>query len=120
MATITVEDNNLVVRLSLFEKLISLRPTALKYPLEQVTGITADPGVGSELKGLRLLGFRIPGLVAAGTFRQQGGFSFWNIRRGSRAVVITLSNSRFQKLVIEVEDPAGTIAEINAARALRS
>lgn len=85
-------------------------------PVASITGITADPTIGSEPKGIRAPGTHVPGLLTAGTFHRDGNRIFWNIRRGTHAVVITLEGAQFDQLVIDVDDPYAVIAEVNAAR----
>lgn len=116
MAEIRIEGDELVIEQSLVDHLLSLRST-LRFPIAQVDGITWDPGVAAEPKGLRVPGTHIPGLVVAGTFRHEGEKVFWNIRRGTHAVVIRLRDAEFQQLVVEVDDPQGTVDAVNAARA---
>lgn len=56
----------------------------------------------------------------AGTFRRRGSKAFWNIRRGKNAVVITLADSNFDQLIIEVRDPYATVTTLNKARAIKT
>ena len=115
MASINVHDDTLVVEQSAIEKILSLRGT-VRVPLARVVGATVDPGVGAERKGFRVPGTHIPGFYVAGTFRRDEARTFWNIRRGTNAVVISLTDCAFDQLIIEVDDPHGTVASINAAR----
>ena len=115
MADITIQDDTLVVEQSTTEKILSLRGT-IRVPLSNVVGATVDPGVGSERKGFRVPGTHIPGFFVAGTFRRDHAKTFWNIRRGTNAVVVSLTDAAFDQLVIEVDDPHGVVAAINAAR----
>ena len=116
MASIKVHDNTLVVEQSTIEKILSLRGT-IRVPLANVIGATVDPGVGSERKGIRVPGIHIPGFYVAGTFRHDENKTFWNIRRGTNAVVVSLTDCDLDQLIIEVDDPHGTVALINAAKA---
>jgi hypothetical protein len=115
MAQVHIDGADLVVEQSALDKLVSLRST-MRFPLGQVVGVTADPGVGAEPKGIRAPGTHLPGLLTAGTFHREGSTVFWNIRRGTHAIVITLRDADFDQLVIDVDDPQGTVDLINAAR----
>lgn len=115
MARIAIDGSDLVVRQGALDRLVSLRGD-LRYPLERVTGITADPGAGAEPKGVRAPETAWPGLITAGTYHRDGQRTFWNIRRGTRAVVVGLRDCEFDRLVIEVADPIGTVAQVNGAR----
>jgi hypothetical protein len=115
MARINVHDEILVVEQSTFEKILSLRGTTC-VPLANVIGATVDPGIGSERKGIRVAGTHIPGFFVAGTFRHEDAKTFWNIHRGTNAVVISLTECGLDRLIIEVDDPHDTVAAINAAK----
>jgi hypothetical protein len=116
MASIKIHDDVLVVEQSTLEKILSLRGT-IRVPLADVIGASIDPSVGSERRGIRVPGTHIPGLYVAGTFRHDDVKTFWNIRRGTNAVVVSLADGDLDRLVIEVDDPHGTVASINAATA---
>jgi hypothetical protein len=56
-----------------------------------------------------------PGVLAAGTVHQEGGWAFWDVRGPERAVIIDLADERFARLVVEVDNPAATAAAIRPA-----
>ncbi len=84
--------------------------------MRNIKGVTVDTGIGSEGKGLRLPGTHVPGFLALGTFFRDGIRTFWSIRKGEVAVNITLSDFRYDRIVVEVEDPHETVTTINKAR----
>lgn len=114
MAQVSIAGDDLVVEIEGMEKLWSLK-SRLVIPLGNVRGATADPGIAAEPKGVRAPGTNMPGVLTAGTFHQDGERVFWNIRDGARAVVIALADERYARLVIEVADPASTVALIEKA-----
>jgi hypothetical protein len=57
-------------------------------------------------------------LVAAGDVRQDGSWAFWDVSDPERAVIIHLADERYDRLVIEVDDPRATAAIINQALAV--
>ncbi|MCG5461907.1 hypothetical protein AB0K35_03885 [Micromonospora sp. NPDC053740] len=114
MATVRVDGDDLVVEIEGMDRLWSLK-SRLVIPLANVRGATADPGIAAEPKGLRAPGTSVPGVITAGTFHQDGERVFWNIRDGARAVVIELADERYARLVVEVADPAATVALIEQA-----
>ena len=63
--------------------------------------------------GLRLPGTNIPGVITAGTVLRDGGRVFWDVRDADRAVAIYLRDDVYTELVVEVDDPAATIALVN-------
>ncbi|QDY08099.1 hypothetical protein FJK98_13825 [Micromonospora sp. HM134] len=114
MASVRIEGDDLVVEIEGMDRLWSLK-SRLVIPLANVRGATADPGIAAEPKGLRAPGTSLPGVITAGTFHQDGERVFWNIRDGARAVVIELADEHYARLVVEVVDPAATVALIEQA-----
>jgi len=114
MTRVSIDGDNLVVEIEGMDKLWSLK-SRLAIPLANVRGATADPGIAAEPKGLRAPGTSLPGVITAGTFHQDGERVFWNIHDGARAIVITLADEHYVRLVVEVADPAATVALIEQA-----
>ena len=56
-------------------------------------------------------------MIAAGQTRQDGRWAFWDVHDPERAVIIQLSDERYARLVIEVDDPWATATSINQALA---
>ena len=75
----------------------------------------AAPGVARGWwKGWRLPGTHLPGVIVAGSYLLDGDWEFWDVRgAGSRAIEVNLSAGRFSRLVIDVDDPDGTVARLN-------
>ncbi len=86
-------------------------------PLAHVAGARLDPYVhrhGPWLGAGRtdlLLGYA----VAAGSMLVHGRHEFWDVHHPEKAVVIDLVDEAFDRLVLEVDDPAAVVAQINAA-----
>ena len=118
MATVLVDNDDLVVEVHGLDKLWSLK-SRLTIPLEFVRGATADPTIAREPKGLRGPGTHVPGVVVAGTSRQNGGKVFWAVHHPEKAVVIELSDHTYGRLVIEVDDPRTTVELVQTALAGR-
>jgi hypothetical protein len=114
VAQIHVEGGTLVVDITGLDKLWALK-SSLTIPLANVRGVTADPGIAREPKGLRAPGTHLPGVITAGTFHIDGEKVFWDVHDAAKAVVIELADQRYARLVVEVEDPRATVAAIEAA-----
>ncbi|NUP50124.1 MAG: hypothetical protein HOW97_22845 [Catenulispora sp.] len=114
MAHISVEGDNLVVKMTGLDKLWALK-SSLSIPLANVRGATADPGIIQEPKGMRAPGTRVPGVITAGTFHIDGERVFWDVHDASKAVVIELADERYARLVVEVADPRAAVRDIEAA-----
>jgi hypothetical protein len=114
MTEISVEERKLVVEMKGWDKLWALK-SRLEIPLEHIRGVRADPEIAKHAKGIRTLGTHVPGVITAGTFRQEGDRVFWNVHHPENIIVIDLYDERYAKLVIEVADPSVTVATINNA-----
>jgi hypothetical protein len=87
-------------------------------PARHVVRVYADPTIAEKWwKGLRVAGTHVPGVIAAGTFYQHGNWVFWDVHHPEKALVIELHDERFEKLIVEVDDVAETVARLQAALA---
>jgi hypothetical protein len=117
MAQVEVVGDQLVIRLDRADRLWSFR-SELQVPLAHIRGVEVDPERARvPWNGLpvRDAGSWAPGVVAAGTLRDEGEWAFWDVHDPGRAVIIHLADERFARLVIEVDDPAATTASISQA-----
>jgi hypothetical protein len=91
-------------------------------PLEHVKGARLDPHVSSH--GPWLGAGRTDALldyaVAAGPMLVHGRHEFWDVHDPTHAISIDLEAEPFERLVIEVADPAAVAEAINAAVAVKA
>jgi hypothetical protein len=116
MAKLRIENSDLVVEVEGMDKLWALKST-LTIPLAHVRSATLDPGIADEPKGIRAGGTRVPRVVTAGTFRQDGERVFWDVRDPQKAVVIELRDEDYARLIVEVDDPRATSELVASALA---
>jgi hypothetical protein len=119
VATIRVGEEELYVEMSGFDRVWSLH-SRLEIPLVHVAGARVDPDGVREASGtgVKAGGARV-GHLTAGTFRQEGEWVFWDVHDADRSVIVELHDERYARLVVEVDDPAATAAEINQAAGRR-
>ena len=114
MASVEIAPDSLIVHVEGADKL-----WALKSRLEVRLAHVVSVGLASEKikawQGFRLPATHIPGVIAAGAFREDGETVFWDVHHPDRAVEIGLRDERYSRLVIEVEDPTAAMASIHAA-----
>ena len=89
----------------------------IDVPLAHVVSIeVADPHFVKRLnKGIRVTGIQIPGVMTVGSYRHDGQVTWWDVGRGSEAVVITLRDEPFARLVLRVDDPGATREQLDLA-----
>jgi hypothetical protein len=114
MATVDLTRDALVVHVHGVDQVFALK-SQLTIPLAHVRGAAVDPAAAAAWPGLRLLGGRLPGVFAVGTFHRDGERVFWDVHDPARAVVVELADERYARLVVGVADPAATAAAINRA-----
>jgi hypothetical protein len=115
MARLIVEGPELVVGLSWLEKLGAFRGN-VRVPLRAIQFASAEPDPWAALRGIRAPGTGIPGVIALGTRRYNGGRDFAAVVGDRPAVRVDLGEeSPFARLVVSADDADGTAAEIRAA-----
>ncbi len=107
--TVEVVGENLVVNVKR-SKLAMFLPT-MKISLNHVLGAEADPQIERKLWRAWALGAQSEHYVP------EPGVKFYNPRHfcAHKAVVIRLKDEVCERLVVEVQDPEGVVAQINEA-----
>jgi hypothetical protein len=113
MAELIVDNWDLVVRLTLGEKIWSFHGD-IRVRTPSIVSVAPDPEPWLGLRGWRMAGVGFPGHAMLGTRRHGGGYDFCILHRDRPAVRVDLASGRFSRLVICV--PEGGDAEAEAAR----
>lgn len=93
----------------------------LDIPLAHIRSVRVDPDAAAGWwHGLRMPGTQVPGIITAGTFYQSVGAVFYDVHDPQRTIVLELDHEHYKRLVVEVEDPAATVAQLQAALHRRS
>lgn len=108
--TVEIRGENLVVNVKKRHGSSMFKPT-LRYPLDHVLGAEADPDI--ERKLWRAWVFGTHGEYCT----PEPGVRFYNPRHSCahKAIVIRLQDETCERLVVEVEDPAGVVERVNRA-----
>jgi hypothetical protein len=115
MVNVVVEGDRVRFEVEGWDQLWALK-SQLEIPLAHIQAVRADPEPARGWwHGIRLPGTQIPGLLTAGSFYQSGGFVFYDVHDPERTVVIELDHEHYQRLVIEVADPADVVARLRSA-----
>ena len=116
MADIGLAADTLTVHLRGWDAVWALR-RRIDVPLSRVRGARHDPAAARAPRGLRAPGTYLPRVITAGTFWRRRGRDFWSVRDPAKAVVVDLTDgSPYARLIVQVDDPAGTVERIEAAR----
>ena len=113
MAELIVDDRDLVVRLTLGEKILSFHGD-IRVRLSAILSVAPDPKPWLGLRGWRMAGVSFVGHAVLGTRRHGDGYDFCILHRDRPAVRVDLRSGRFSRLIIGV--PEGSDPEAEAAR----
>ncbi len=112
---LSIAEGKLTLHIRGADKLWALKST-LEIPLVHITSVRADPEVARGwYHGIRMLGTNVPGVIAAGTFYQDGKRVFWDVHHPEKTIVIDLHDERYNELVVEVADPEAAVKLIQNA-----
>jgi hypothetical protein len=64
-------------------------------------------------KGWRMPGTDLPGVITAGTYYTDGKRVFWDVMKNENTIVVQLQNEKYDKLIVEVENPQEAIAMLS-------
>jgi hypothetical protein len=113
MAELIVADDDLVVHLTLGEKIWGFHGD-VRVRLGWIVSVAPDPKPWLSLRGWRMAGVNFAGRAALGTRRHGDGYDFCILHRDRPAVRVDLVRGRFSRLVISV--PESGDAQTEAAR----
>ncbi len=117
MVEISVIDGHLLVEVQGMHRLWALKST-LRLPLTDVVSVRHDPERATRaFPGLKMPGTNIPAVYTAGTYYQSDFRpDFWTVRHPEQAIVIQCTkDAAYDEIIVEVQDPASTVARIQAA-----
>lgn len=113
MAKLIVDGRDLVVHLTLGEKILAFHGN-IRVRLAAILSVAPDPKPWLVLRGWRMAGITFPGYVALGTRRHGDGYDFCALHRDRPAVRVNVTSGRFSRLIVSV--PEGGDTEAEAAR----
>jgi hypothetical protein len=113
MAELIADDKNLVVHLTLGEKIWGFHGD-IRVPLSSIVTVAPDPKPWLGLRGWRMAGISLVGRAVLGTRQHGTGYDFCILHRDWPAVRVDVTPGRFSRLVIGV--PEGGDPEAEAAR----
>ncbi len=107
MASLEIDGDDLVLRLGPWERLGGLQRGDLRVPRTAVAEVREVPSAYAEVRGLRIPGTGVPGVLLLGTWRRRGSRSFVAVRGRGPGCVIELSGGAFDRWIVSEPRPAG-------------
>lgn len=120
MVSLHIDGQKLELEVQGWHKLWAFK-RKIDVPLDAIVDVRRKPGaIRGWWKGLRVPGTHLPGVIVAGTYFKDGQREFWDVGRGDEAIVIELAGHRYDRLVVDVEDPDQTVERIRQAQQQRA
>ncbi|MGW2963946.1 hypothetical protein ACWDGI_36550 [Streptomyces sp. NPDC001220] len=112
MARLTVDGDEVVVRLGGRERLLAHR-RGLRVPLAQVRGASVEPDWWRVLRGEPHPGRFLPDRYCVGAWQYPGGQDFVAVHEHGPVVLVDLAPSApFARLAVSADDAEATVAAI--------
>jgi hypothetical protein len=103
MVDIHIDDGIATFRIAGLHKLWALK-SRIVVPVRDITAVEGAEAV-PRWAGWRIAGTWMPGVISAGTFRQDGQWTFWDVGQRHAAIVVTLRGHWYSRLIVEVASP---------------
>lgn len=115
MVEVSINGDKLLLEVKGLDKLWALK-SRLEIPLAHVAGVHVNTkSINDWWMGLRMPGTHLPGVIAAGTFYQDGKRVFWDVHDPNKAIAIELNDERYNTLIIEVADTDSVMSLIRSS-----
>jgi hypothetical protein len=106
VASLEIDGEELVLRLGLWERLGGLQRSDLRVPTAQIREARAVENAYGEVRGLRVPGTGVPGVLLLGTWRKRGRKDFVAVRGKGPGCVIELTDAPFDHWIVSEPLPA--------------
>ena len=103
MVNIHIEDGVATFTIAGLHKLWALK-SRIVVPVQNIVAVDG-PEAAPRWAGWRVAGTWMPGLITAGTFRQDAQWTFWDVAQPHATIVVTLRGHWYSRLIIEVARP---------------
>ena len=105
MVAITSEDNEFIFNILGSHKFWALE-NKIRVPKNKIIRAYQSNDEFTFWIGWKMPGTQLPWVITAGTYIKKGKRNFWDVCNKKNAIIVELKNSYYNKLIIEVENPA--------------
>jgi hypothetical protein len=116
MVEVSLHGADAVFRMLGSHKLWTLR-SAIRVPLAHILDVRHEEPESPFLKGWVNIGTFIPSVILAGSFSVRGRWHFYDVTDWSKTVVVDLQNERFERLSVQVAEPAVVVRQLKGSAA---
>jgi hypothetical protein len=114
MAQVLVRRDELLVRLSAWERFSAFRPYDVRIPRASVTSARATATPWTEVRGRRPTRARWPRRITQQEARDGLGCEFAAVYRNGPGIVIDCIDAEFARLVLTIDEPETLASALNA------
>jgi len=118
MSCVTVRDGALHIELTVPERVLSLHGASIVVPLAHVTGVRIVRDILAHLRGLRMPGAGIPGVLAIGAWRGildgRKFHDFVVIHRAGPGIVLNTSGE-YDRILLGNDEPDALAFDLGLA-----
>jgi len=107
-----ITDDTLTVQMWLAERAEALHRD-LTVPRSAVTGVRVVADGLAEVRGLKMPGTGIPGVIMVGTWINREGSTFAVCHGRGPAIVIDLAGQHVDRIVMTVDNPEDAVTELS-------
>ena len=112
MAHLLITDDTVTIDMSRGEKLEAGHRNQA-FPRSAISSVRAVPDCIAEVHGLKWAGTELPG-IRVGSFHQDERVTFAVCHGHNPGIVIDLANTRYDSVVLTVENPEDIVARLSA------
>lgn len=112
MARLLIADDTVTIDMSRGERFEAAHGDQT-FPRSAITGTRAVPDCIAEVHGLKWAGTELPG-VRVGSFHDADHVTFAVCHGHNPGIVIDLANSKYDKVILTVENPEDIAARLSA------
>ncbi|WP_426092215.1 hypothetical protein [Flavobacterium sp. DSR3-2] len=105
MVVITSEDNEFIFNILGSHKFWALE-NKIRVPKNKIIRAYQSNDEFTFWIGWKMPGTQLPWVITAGTYIKKGKRNFWDVCNKKNAIIVELKDSYYNKLIIEVENPA--------------
>jgi hypothetical protein len=109
MVEVSIYGESLILYIKGMDKFWAFK-NKLSISLVNVKDVHIDKEIAKEWdKGQKVYGAEIHNVITAGTFYKGGKWLFWDVHNPEQSIVIVLENEKYDKLIVEVENPDNVV-----------
>jgi len=111
MANLVISDESVTLELSTAEKAEALHRD-LAVPRSAITGVRVVSSCMDEVRGFKLVGSGIPGVMRVGSFKGDDGSTFALCHGNGPGLVLDLTGQHYDRIVLSIDNPEQVASQL--------